>query len=92
MMYYRCKCGDRESFGSMPPNPCAQCETCGSDLAPTPELHRPPRDHDWETRLVDTDEGQRELTVCRWCGLHKVDWIKMRANMLVAPKEADHAD
>ena len=83
MMYYRCKCGHLESVGSMSPNPCQQCEKCGSDLAPSPDLHRGPKEHAWETRLVDTDAGKQELTVCRWCHMKKTDYVKVEAEKIL---------
>lgn len=69
MIGYRCKCGDRKAFGSMSPFPCDRCPKCGSDLAASPDGHRdPPTDHDFSSvETVDTDEGPKQLTRCRYC-------------------------
>lgn len=71
MRYYRCKCGERQSWGSMPPYPCQKCPACGSDLAESPDLHREPQDHDWRTQQVETDNGPQPITRCSWCGTRK---------------------
>lgn len=84
MIYYRCKCGSSESIGSLPPDPCEQCAKCGSDLASSPELHRSPLEHEWTTELVETDSGMAELTRCRWCGIRKNDWVRMRGDQLLS--------
>lgn len=38
MVYYRCKCGNREAFGSMPPPPCEECPLCLTTLETHPDL------------------------------------------------------
>lgn len=68
MLTYRCKCGDNVSWGSMPPFVCQSCPKCGSDLATSPSLHREPAPHDFIPRLVETDEGEKTLSRCRYCG------------------------
>lgn len=45
MQYWRCKCGDTECWGSMPPAPCAYCDKCQSTLAQHPDYHEAPRPH-----------------------------------------------
>lgn len=68
MLFYRCKCGKLASYGSMPPDRCASCPDCGSDLAPAPDAHTGPKPHEFSlTSTVDTDEGPKPLTRCRWC-------------------------
>lgn len=68
MQYYRCKCGHRESWGSLPPDRCQRCEKCGSDLAFSPESHREPIEHDFSAvNTVETDDGPKLLTRCRYC-------------------------
>lgn len=68
MQYYRCKCGSRESWGSMPPSRCAHCNKCVSDLAQAPDLHQEPEPHRMHPTTVQTDDGSATLTRCRWCG------------------------
>lgn len=74
MQYYRCRCGKSAAYGSMGPFPCDFCDSCGSDLAMSPEFHRTPQPHDWVTQPVDVDGGQAVLTRCAWCGIKKSKW------------------
>jgi hypothetical protein len=68
MLYYRCKCGNTQAWGSMPPNRCDKCESCGSDLALDPEGHREPSPHDFSAvQEVVTDQGTATITRCRHC-------------------------
>lgn len=67
MQYYRCKCGKSESWSSMGPTPCFKCDTCGSDLARDPSIHREPEPHNFVTGQVETDEGAKPLTRCTFC-------------------------
>lgn len=66
MRYYTCFCGNLECWGSDPPSPCSKCEKCGT---------RPgggePKEHDWDPYKVETDEGDKTLTRCRWCMCRK---------------------
>lgn len=71
MKFYRCKCGAREAYGSMSPYPCSGCEKCGTTLEQHPDDHRIPKPHDWQTELVETDEGKKPRTRCSWCGVKK---------------------
>lgn len=75
MQYYRCKCGKSEIFGSDSPRPCDKCDECGSDFAQSPNYHREPQEHNWHKKKVETDDGEKTLTVCRWCGINKKDLI-----------------
>lgn len=51
MIYWRCKCGDRELRESgMPPARCKVCEKCGSTLATSPDTHDEPEPHKLVTR------------------------------------------
>jgi hypothetical protein len=34
--YYRCKCGDSQAWGSMPPEPCEECPKCQTTLETVP--------------------------------------------------------
>ena len=72
MIYYRCKCGKVESYGSMSPNPCLGCVDCGTNLTSHPDLHKKPELHNWITDEILTDEGVMHQTKCSWCGYMKV--------------------
>lgn len=68
MQYYRCKCGNREAYGSMPPYACDKCEKCGSDLSLHPDYHQEPKPHDFSAvENVQTDQGAATITRCRYC-------------------------
>lgn len=69
MAYGRCVCGKREFWGSgMEPAPCSPCEECGAVPAAGPNLHPDPVPHDFSlTSDVETDEGPKPLTRCRYC-------------------------
>ena len=74
MLFYRCKCGKSRAFGSMPPNRCDSCSSCGSDLALGPDRHRDPESHDFTlVQEVDTDQGVATITYCRWCHLTRAE-------------------
>lgn len=73
MQYYRCKCGSHESYGSMSPPQCAWCEKCHSNPALSPDDHRSERvPHKWVVDTVQTDEGEKPVTTCQWCGILKI--------------------
>lgn len=67
MQYYRCKCGKSEAHSSMGVYPCDKCSHCGSNLALSPSSHREPLDHDMVKVPVETDEGMKHLSRCKWC-------------------------
>jgi len=67
MQHYRCKYGNCESWGSDGPFPCDRCSKCGSDLAPAPFLHEDPKPHEFIQEMVETDEGPKPLSMCKWC-------------------------
>jgi hypothetical protein len=74
MMYYRCKCGREESMGSMPPRRCRGCSECGTNLSPSPTLHRDPEPHDFTSvEEVATDKGAFTITKCRMCRRTKAE-------------------
>jgi len=81
MQDYYCQCGSYRSFGSMGPNPCAECDKCHT----TPTLNgygqpKKPEPHDWVQEIVETDEGPKTLTVCRYCNIKKIDFDKSRTS------------
>lgn len=71
MRYYRCRCGESRSFGSMPPARCRGCTKCGTDLVDMelcgPDDHATPVPHEFYTEQVETNEGPKELDRCRRC-------------------------
>lgn len=68
MIYYRCKCGDLESYSSMGPRRCAFCTKCNTTLASGPEGHKTERTkHQMIKEQVETDEGNAVLTRCGYC-------------------------
>lgn len=67
MQYYRCRCGKAECYGSMGPTPCMGCDKCGTTLNQHPDFHKTPEPHSFVVTGVDTDEGVKDLTICKWC-------------------------
>lgn len=68
MQYYRCKCGNCEAWGSMPPYRCSQCKECNSDLAMHPDYHQEPVPHDFSSvDTIEVDGGTATITRCRYC-------------------------
>jgi len=65
MIYYRCKCGNSTSYGSMPPSPCCGCSECGTTLDTTPAFHSVPEPHDFITEY-DRKTGE-PYKRCRNC-------------------------
>lgn len=64
MRYNKCKCGSFEHFGSgMNPSPCDACKKCG-----TTAEGLPPVPHEFTfIEKVQTDEGEKKLSRCKWC-------------------------
>lgn len=84
MLYYRCKCGYSEAWGSMPPYQCHACPKCGSDLATGPNVHQEPKPHDFShVTQVATDEGPKPLTRCRYCGCTQAEVEEAQARYLL---------
>jgi hypothetical protein len=79
MRYYRCKCGNSYSWSSMGQPTCRGCKKCNTTLEEGPSLHTAPEPHKWVAHKwvaskVLTDEGEKDLTVCSWCGILKVEF------------------
>ena len=85
MQFYRCKCGSSRAFGSQSPAACHRCLECGSDLAQAPSLHGEPAPHAYYQELVDTDEGKKPLSRCRYCQRTRVE-IERDENPAQNPK------
>jgi hypothetical protein len=64
--YYRCRCGNMEAWGSMPPV-CEICPDCKSTLAIPGEQSLPGVPHRFVTRWVRTCESSQHLSVCIHC-------------------------
>lgn len=77
MIYYRCKCGEHESWSSMGPRRCTRCKKCGSNLASGPESHSEPEPHDVIRVPVETDTGEAFLSTCSWCFKTKAELIAL---------------
>ena len=72
MRYYRCACGEKESWSSMGTLPCEGCSKCGTTLAESRFGHETPKPHKMyvEKVMVETDQGKihaGDLTRCWWC-------------------------
>lgn len=77
MKYYRCKCGENESWSSMGPRPCTWCKKCESDLAGGPESHDARRPHKVIAQKVKTDNGESILSTCIWCFKMKRELLEL---------------
>ena len=71
MQYYRCKCGNSTSYGSMPPASCTRCGKCKSNLSISPDFHSEPLMHDFVTKY-DGNTGE-PYEYCRRCHISKTD-------------------
>ena len=71
MQYYRCKCGNAQAWGSMPPERCSGCKKCKTTLSKHPDFHQsydPETAHDFSyVEQVETDNGTQPLTRCKYC-------------------------
>ena len=76
MQVYRCQCGRRQAFGSMPPPQCLECEHCQTRLTPFAGNYTRARPHRWQIETVETDDGQKQLTRCTWCGVTMAEATK----------------
>lgn len=81
MKYYRCKCGKSEAWGSQPPPRCSWCKACESDPASSPELHSERTPHLFDlVEKVETDNGESQLTRCRYCLKTRKEVEKLEAD------------
>ena len=80
MKGWQCKCGKLKGSGSDGPNLCAFCGDCGTTVETSPELHKTERrPHKWFQEMVETDDGTKTLTRCRYCYKTKVE-IERQSN------------
>lgn len=63
MQYYRCKCGESESWGSIGPRQCDRCEKCGTTLNQSPEGHKEPEPHEWVTQYNERTGKPYEICI-----------------------------
>lgn len=54
MQYYRCKCGNAQAWGSIPPRPCDGCTKCNTTLTGSPDYHETPQPHLWVPNKHDS--------------------------------------
>lgn len=74
MLYYKCKCGEIQIYGSMPPDPCLECDDCLTTPETHSHLHKRAEPHKWTTEVVVTDSCDGMLTFCEWCRINKKDY------------------
>ena len=69
MQYYVCKCGKTQHWSSgMPPFPCTGCPECNTTAMKNPDgTHIKPVPHEFVVGTVETDEGAKPLSRCKWC-------------------------
>jgi len=68
MKGWQCRCGRLKGFGSDGPAACAFCEVCGTTVETSPELHKTERrPHEYYVETVETDEGPKPLSRCKFC-------------------------
>jgi len=65
MRYYRCKCGNCQAWGSMPPEKCNGCKECNTTLEESPNTHTEPSEHKWITEY-DKHTGE-PYEICLNC-------------------------
>lgn len=65
--YGKCKCGSVEAFGSMPPSPCDKCTDCDTGYGWGTSHYREPREHEFVSKEIETDNGPQPLSRCKWC-------------------------
>jgi hypothetical protein len=52
----------------MMPNPCEECSHCHtSALKDENGVNKPAIPHEFNTTFVQTDEGSKPLSRCKWC-------------------------
>lgn len=79
MQYWKCKCGNSIAFGSDSPALCDKCSKCGGSLLKDADgNYREPLSHDFSSvSQVETDEGMKPLTRCRYCHMTRSELEKL---------------
>ena len=68
MRAWQCECGKIKWFGTDNPPQCEFCEKCGTTVAGSPDCHKTERTpHEFYVTQIDTDEGPKPLSRCRYC-------------------------
>ena len=73
MQYYKCKCGESVSFGSMGPNPCTSCSICGTQLINIhyhTDYYPKPIPHEFVIRY--NESTGEPYDICKLCGTKKI--------------------
>lgn len=79
MQYYTCKCGQMQAWGSMGPSRCAKCDKCGTGYGYGDGTYPEPLEHDFsDQHEVETDEGMKPLSTCKYCHYTRRQIEKMR--------------
>lgn len=65
MQYYRCKCGYKTAWGSMPCSDCQGCDKCNTTLETHPDMHQELKPHDFIEKF-DENTG-KPYKRCRIC-------------------------
>jgi len=73
--YYECPCSDTMIWGSDSPSPCDPCLKCGS-VPTTDKSIRKPIPHEFYQEKVETDEGEKVLSRCKYCSRTKKEVLK----------------
>jgi hypothetical protein len=69
MLFYRCQCGESQSWSSMGHSKCDPCEKCGTAIALGPDGHGV-EPHQWSEPywIIDSKTGERaQEQRCRSC-------------------------
>lgn len=76
MRYYRCLCGNEQSWSTDGSAPCRACKTCGKTLAGSPSGHKDPEPHVWiQVSHGRGDDGkQLTSTACAVCHISKFEY------------------
>ena len=68
MRYWACKCGKSEHWTSgMVPPPCVECGDCHTVASQDPKNHVRAIPHEFMVGEVETDDGMKPLSMCKWC-------------------------
>ncbi len=78
MIYRRCQCGAKETYTEESPL-CFECPYCHTTLVARGQPHERALPHRLKTEKAETDEGEKPITRCVWCGQTKADLIKAGA-------------
>lgn len=72
MQWFTCQCGKTVWFGNCI-EMCASCVICGSGMNPSGVISQPVPHNFSLIETVITDEGEKQVTRCIWCGRTKYE-------------------